>query len=73
MVHLCHSNDFGLLQLCSQFAIRVLALLFAFQLATYFERSMTYSETLKAFRSNADDAIHAWLRQQSAQRPHARQ
>jgi hypothetical protein len=34
MVRLCHSNDFGSLQFCSQFAIRVLALLFAFQLVT---------------------------------------
>jgi hypothetical protein len=32
MVQLCHSNDFGSLWLCCQFAIRVLALLFAFQL-----------------------------------------
>jgi hypothetical protein len=31
---LCYSNDFGSLQLCSQFAIRVLALLFAFQPVT---------------------------------------
>jgi hypothetical protein len=29
-----HSNDFGSLQLCSQVAIRVLALLFAFQHVT---------------------------------------
>jgi hypothetical protein len=29
MVQLCHSNDFGSLQLCSPFAIRVLALLCA--------------------------------------------
>jgi hypothetical protein len=34
MVRLCHTNDFGSLELCSQFAIRVLALLFAFQLVT---------------------------------------
>jgi hypothetical protein len=32
MVQLCHSNDFGSLYLCSPVAIRVLALLFAFQL-----------------------------------------
>jgi hypothetical protein len=31
MVQLCHSNDFGSLWLCSQFAIRVLALRFGFQ------------------------------------------
>jgi hypothetical protein len=34
MMRLCHSNDFGSLWLCSQFAIRVLALRFAFQLVT---------------------------------------
>jgi hypothetical protein len=31
---LCHSNDFGSLQLCGPFAIRVLALLSVFQLVT---------------------------------------
>jgi hypothetical protein len=34
MVQLCQSNDFGSLELRIQFAIRVLALLFAFQLVT---------------------------------------
>jgi hypothetical protein len=34
MVRLCHSNDFGSLQVFCQFGIRVLSLLFAFQLVT---------------------------------------
>jgi hypothetical protein len=42
MVQLCYSNDFGSLQLCSQFAIRVLALLFAFQLVTQISTCHSY-------------------------------
>jgi hypothetical protein len=36
MVQLCHSNDFGSIKLCSLLAIRILALLFAFQLVICF-------------------------------------
>jgi hypothetical protein len=32
MLQLCHSNDFGLLWLCSQSAIRILTVLFAYLL-----------------------------------------
>jgi hypothetical protein len=48
MGQLCHSNDFGSLQLCSPFAIRVLALLFAFQLV----RTQDYDLSRGAYSSS---------------------
>jgi hypothetical protein len=50
-MQLCHSNDFGSLQLKRQFSIWVLALLFAFQLATYSGRRFAgLSKTLNRRR-----------------------
>jgi hypothetical protein len=37
MVQLCHLNDFGIIELRSKFAIRILALLFAFELVCHFD------------------------------------
>jgi hypothetical protein len=54
LVQLCHSNDFGSLWLCSQFAIRVLALLLVFQLVTYCtlcSLGCTYSKMFSTYSS----------------------
>jgi hypothetical protein len=50
MVQLCHSNNFGSLYFCSQFNIRVLALLFAFKLVT---ESSTNNGTNRVVRADA--------------------
>jgi hypothetical protein len=46
MVLFCHSNDFGALWICSPFTIRILALLFAFQVVNVVQENFTVGSGL---------------------------